>query len=79
MEIVYKNSLLQKAFFGILLICIVNTFYIGLLHAQAESTENVDIPVVIESTPDGGVWSEAETWIGGQVPTDTNDVVINGS
>ena len=32
----------------------------------------------ITSTTSGGLWSSGDTWVGGVVPGNDNDVVING-
>ena len=36
-------------------------------------------PGVITSTTNGGLWHEASTWIGGVIPTSTDDVIIDGT
>ncbi|MCC7533451.1 MAG: hypothetical protein IT246_05875, partial [Bacteroidia bacterium] len=54
-----------------LLLAIVTSFFITLSSKSVAQT--------ITSTTSGGLWSSASTWIGGVVPTSTNDVVINGT
>ena len=34
--------------------------------------------ITIQSTMDGGIWSEGDTWIGGSPPAPIDNVIING-
>lgn len=58
-----ENKIMKKLLLSLIIIVISQT----LAFAQ------------ITSTTAGGNWSETSTWVGGVVPTATDDVVINGT
>lgn len=47
--------------------------------AQAASDFLYGSRKTITSTPEGGFWNDPETWIGEEVPADTDNVVIDGN